>query len=34
MVVVLGHPIYGKTTSRSVELLGSEPFDRQIVAHV
>ena len=34
MVVVLGHPIYGKTTSRSVELLGSEPFDLQIVDHV
>ena len=31
MVEVLGHPIYGKTTSPCVELLGSEPFDLQIV---
>ena len=31
MVVVLGHPIYGKTTSRSVELLGSEPFDPKLL---
>jgi len=31
MVEVLGHPIYGKTTSRCLELLGSEPFDLQIV---
>ena len=31
MVEVLGHPIYGKTTSRCSELLESEPFDLQIV---
>ena len=31
MVEFLDHPIYGKTTFRCLELLGSEPFDLQIV---
>ncbi len=31
MVLLLGHPIYDKTTSSYVELLELEPFDPQIV---